>query len=76
MRLGDTYAGLAEDSDELRTGISVTTKREDRPKCVKCGKEMRFTYSPARTNSLRAMQAFRCDGCNATLIWKGKLTVG
>jgi hypothetical protein len=35
-------AGLVEDSDELRTGILVTTKREDRPKRVKCGKEMRL----------------------------------
>ena len=71
MRLGDTYAGLAEDSDMPRIGIFVATKRNERPRCVKCGREMRFTYSLARTDTLRAMQAFRCDGCNETMIWKG-----
>jgi hypothetical protein len=72
IRLGDTYAGLAEDSDEPRTGIFVATKRNERPRCGKCGKEMRFTYSLARTDTLPVMQAFRCDGCDEILIWKGK----
>jgi hypothetical protein len=73
MRLGDTYAGLAEDSDKPGTALFVATKRDDRPKCVKCGEEMRLTYSVARTETLGAMQAFRCDGCNETMIWKGGL---
>jgi hypothetical protein len=70
-RLGDTYAGLADDSGEPRTGIFVATKRDDRPKCVKCGKEMKLAYSLPRTDTLRAMQAFHCDRCNETMIWKG-----
>jgi DNA-directed RNA polymerase subunit RPC12/RpoP len=69
-RLGNTYAGLAEASDKPRTGIFVSTKRNERPRCGKCGKEMRFTYSLPRTDTLRAMQAFRCDRCNETIIWK------
>jgi DNA-directed RNA polymerase subunit RPC12/RpoP len=71
-RLADTYAGLAEGSNNPRTGIFVTAKRNDQPQCMKCGKEMRFTYSLPRTDTLRAMQAFRCDGCNETMIWKEK----
>lgn len=71
-RLGDTYANLAEDRNHPQIGIFVTTERNDRPQCVKCGREMRFTYSLPRTATLRAMQAFRCDGCNETMIWKGK----
>jgi DNA-directed RNA polymerase subunit RPC12/RpoP len=69
-RLGDTYAGLAEPSDQPPAGIFVATERNERPRCVKCGKEMRFTYSLPRTDTLRAMQAFRCDRCNETMIWK------
>jgi hypothetical protein len=68
-RLADTYAGLAEPNNP-RLGIFVTTKRNGRPQCMKCGKEMRFTYSLPRTGTLRAMQAFRCHGCNETIIWK------
>jgi hypothetical protein len=70
--LGDIYAGLAEESDKPRTGIFVATERKDRPQCVKCRKEMRFTYSLPRTETLPAMQAFCCDRCNETMIWKGK----
>lgn len=72
MRLGYTYAGLADEPDKPRTDIFVATKRGDRPQCAKCGLEMRFTYSLPRTDTLRAMQAFRCDSCNETMIWKGK----
>lgn len=75
-RLADTYAGLAEDSNNSRTAIFMTTKRNGLPQCVKCGKVMRFTYSLPRTDTLRAMQAFRCDSCKETMIWKEKLTVG
>jgi hypothetical protein len=71
MRLGDTYAGLAEDSDKPRTDVFVTTEGNDCPNCVKCGKEMRHTYSLPRTDTLRAMRAFRCDSCNKTMICKG-----
>jgi hypothetical protein len=70
-RLGDTYAGLADDSGESRTDIFVASKRDDRPICVKCEKEMKLAYSLPRTDTLRAMQAFHCDHCNETMIWKG-----
>jgi hypothetical protein len=40
------------------------------PPLRECGKEMRFTYSLPRTDTLQAMQAFRCDRCNETMIWK------
>ena len=69
-RLGDSHSGLAEGSEKLRTGIFVPTKRHERPHCVKCGKEMRFTYSVPRTDTIQAMQAFRCDRCNESMIWK------
>jgi DNA-directed RNA polymerase subunit RPC12/RpoP len=69
-RLGDSYTGLAAASDKPRTGIFVPTKRHERPHCVTCGKEMRFTYSLPRTDTLQAMQAFHCDRCNETMIWK------
>jgi DNA-directed RNA polymerase subunit RPC12/RpoP len=69
-RLGDSYTGLAEASDKPRTGIFVPTKRHERPHCVTCRKEMRFTYSLPRTDTLQAMQAFHCDRCNETVIWK------
>jgi hypothetical protein len=69
-RLGDCYSGLAGGSDKSRTGIFVPTKRHERPHCVTWGKEMRFTYSLPRTDTLQAMQAFRCDRCNESMIWK------
>jgi len=71
-RLADTYAKLAEDRIDPQIGTFVTTERNDHPQCRKCGKEMRFTYSLRRTDTLRAMQAFRCEGCGRTMIWKGK----
>ena len=82
IRLGDTYAGLAEDFDKPRTdvfvttegndcaNVFVTTEGNDCANCVKCGREMRHAYSLPRTDTLRAMQAFRCDRCNETMIWK------
>jgi hypothetical protein len=44
-RLGDIYAGLIEDFDKSRTDGFVITGKNDRPNCVKCGKEMRLAYS-------------------------------
>jgi hypothetical protein len=50
-RLGDSYTGFAEAPDKPRTGIFVPTKRHERPHCVTCRKEMRFTYSLPRTDT-------------------------
>jgi DNA-directed RNA polymerase subunit RPC12/RpoP len=69
-RLGNSYSELAEDSDRPRTGIFVPTKRHEVPHCATCGNEMRFTYSLRRTETLQAMQAFHCNRCRETVIWK------
>jgi Tetratricopeptide repeat len=63
MRLGDTYTGLAEDFDKPRAGGSVATERNERPKCVKCGKEMGHTYALPPTDTPGPKQALRCDSC-------------
>ena len=73
-RLGDIYAGLIEDFDKPRTEGFLVTGSSDRPKCVKCGKAMRHTYSLPHTNTLPAMQAFCCDGCRETIICKVSVT--
>jgi DNA-directed RNA polymerase subunit RPC12/RpoP len=70
IRLGNSYAELANVSHGPRIGIFVPTKRHERPHCATCGKEMRSIYSLPRTDTLQAMQAFRCDCCNETVIWK------
>jgi hypothetical protein len=68
-RLGDTYAALAVDSDQPPNAFVPATKYAE-PRCKKCGKEMRLTHSLPRTDIVPAMQAFRCDACGETMIWK------
>jgi hypothetical protein len=69
-RLGDSYAGLAEPSPKSQTRLFVPMKRHERPRCVGCGKDMKLVYSLPRTDTLQSMQAFGCDRCNETMIWK------
>jgi len=71
VRLGDTYAALAAYPDRLlpnpfRSGAN-------NPQCPKCGQRMRLAHSLPRTDFLPAMQAFHCEACGETLIWKGQL---
>jgi predicted RNA-binding Zn-ribbon protein involved in translation (DUF1610 family) len=70
IRLGDTYAALAMDPDRLPPSIFVPTEKYAKPDCKKCGSRMQLIYSFPRTRTLPSMQAFRCDPCGETLIWK------
>jgi predicted RNA-binding Zn-ribbon protein involved in translation (DUF1610 family) len=70
-RLGDTYAALAVDADQPLNAFVPATKYAE-PRCRKCGKQMHVTLTLPRTDIMPAMQAFRCDACGETLIWKGK----
>jgi hypothetical protein len=70
MRLGDTYAALAVDPEKARAGILAPAVKYDDPECPKCRGKMRLTHSLPSTDILPAMQAFRCDACGETLIWK------
>jgi predicted RNA-binding Zn-ribbon protein involved in translation (DUF1610 family) len=72
IRIGDTYSALAEDRDKLRPSIFVPAAKYIHPNCEKCGTKMRLTHSLPRTDIMPAMQAFRCDSCGETLIWKSK----
>jgi hypothetical protein len=71
IRLGDAYAALAVQSDRSLPNVFLPAAKH--PRCEKCGQNMRLAYSLPRTDSLPAMQAFRCDDCAETLIWKGEL---
>jgi hypothetical protein len=70
-RLGDTYNALAVDADQPLNAFVPATKYAE-PQCRKCGKPMHVALSLPRTDIMPAMQAFRCDACRVTLIWKGK----
>jgi hypothetical protein len=70
VHLGDTYAALAIDPDRTPANIFVPTKRFEQPHCKACGGKMRLSYSLPRTRTLPSMQAFHCDRCGETLIWK------
>jgi hypothetical protein len=70
IRLGDTYAALAMDPGRLPPNIFVPTEKYAQPHCKKCGRRMQLAYSFPRTRTLPSMQAFRCDPCGETLIWK------
>jgi predicted RNA-binding Zn-ribbon protein involved in translation (DUF1610 family) len=70
-RLGDAYAALAVDADQPLNAFVPATKYAE-PVCRKCGKDMHVTLSLPRTDIMPAMQAFRCDACGETMIWKGK----
>ena len=73
IRLGDTYAALATDPDRLLPNAFASRKKYVDPVCKKCGQKMQLTHSLPRTEIMPAMQAFRCDACKETLIWKGEV---
>jgi hypothetical protein len=72
-RLGDAYAALAANPDRLLPNLFIPATKYAQPRCKKCGKELRHVLSMPRTDILPAMQAFRCDACDGTVIWKGEL---
>lgn len=75
IRLGDTYAALAVDPERLLPNMLTSAKNRD-ARCRRCGKKMRLTHSLPRTKLMPPMQAFRCDNCGETLIWKGDASPG
>jgi hypothetical protein len=72
-RLGDTYSALAVDADQPLNAFVPASKYAE-PHCKKCGNEMKVALSLPRTDIMPAMQAFRCDPCGETMIWKGQHT--
>jgi len=70
VRLGDTYSALAVDRYRRASNIFVPTKRFEQPRCKVCGRKMRLACALPPTRTLPSMQAFRCDRCGETLIWK------
>jgi hypothetical protein len=68
VRLGDTYSALAEDADAVEPP-AIYVERQ----CEKCGKKVRLTHSLPRTEIMPAVQAFRRDSCDETLIWKSDI---
>ena len=70
VQLGDTYSALAVDRNRRAPNVFVSTKRLDQPHCKVCGRKMRLACALPRTRTLPSMQAFRCDRCGETLIWK------
>jgi hypothetical protein len=71
IRLGDTYAALAVDPRRTLPNVFASRKKHVDPVCRKCGQKMQLTHSLPRTEIMPAMQAFRCDVCRETSIWKG-----
>ena len=70
VRLGDTYASLAVEPDPRAANTFVPFDRLKQPHCKRCGTNMRLAYTLPRTCTLPSMQAFCCDHCGETLIWK------
>jgi hypothetical protein len=73
VRLGDAYSELAETPGTFRERIFSPAEKYAEPRCKQCRKKMRLTHSLPRTDVLPLMQAFRCDACGETLIWKGEI---
>jgi hypothetical protein len=73
VRLGDTYSALAKNPDHARPGTFVPIEKYADPQCEKCGETVKLTHSLPRTEIMPAMQAFHCDTCGETLIWKGEI---
>ena len=71
VRLGDTYSALAVDRNRRAPNVFVPTKRLEQPHCKVCGRKMRLACALPRTRTSPSMQAFRCDRCDETLIWRG-----
>jgi hypothetical protein len=72
VRLGDAYSALAESPGKFRPDLFTPNEKYADPACKKCGQRMKLTQSLPRTEIMPAMQAFRCDACGETLIWKGE----
>jgi hypothetical protein len=72
LLLGDRYAALAIDPNQLPSNIFVPPIRYGEPYCKKCGKEMRLVHYLARIDNLPAVRGFWCKACPQTLIWKGE----
>jgi len=72
VRLGDAYSALAGSPGKFRPGLFTPTEKYADPECKKCGKKMKLTHSLPRTEIMPDIQAFRCDACGETLIWKGE----
>ena len=73
VRLGDAYSDLAETPGTFHERIFRPADKYAEPRCKQCRKKMRLTHSLPRTDVLPLMQAFRCDACGETLIWKGEI---
>ena len=72
VRLGDAYSALAESPGKFRPDLFSPNEKYADPACKKCGKKMKLMQSMPRTEIMPAMQAFRCDACGKTLMWKGE----
>jgi hypothetical protein len=72
VHLGDAYSDLAETLGRFREGIFKPADKYAEPRCPQCRRKMRLAHSLPRTDALPLMQAFRCDACDETLIWKGE----
>ena len=73
VRLGDAYSDLAETPGTVREHIFKPADKYAEPRCRQCRRKMRLTHSLPRTDVLPLMQAFRCDACGETMIWKGEI---
>jgi hypothetical protein len=73
VRLGDAYSELAETPGTVREHIFKPADKYAEPRCRQCRRKMRLTHSLPRTDVLPLMQAFRCDACGETMIWKGEI---
>jgi hypothetical protein len=74
IRLGDAYAALAADPERSLPNIFAPATKNIDPRCELCGQKMKMTHSLPSTKIMPAMEAFRCDTCGETLIWKGDVS--
>jgi hypothetical protein len=72
-RLGDTYSDLANNSDRFQQNLFIPNTKGEQPECKRCGNIMTLTHSLPRTELMSAIQSFRCDQCEETLIWQSKM---
>jgi hypothetical protein len=74
LLLGDTYAALAVNPDQLPPNRFVSPRKYAEPLCKTCGRKMQLAHSLSRTKNLPIVQAFWCEVCRQTLTWKGEPT--
>jgi hypothetical protein len=74
IRLGDAYAALAADPEQVLPNIFAPATKNSEPRCKLCGQKMKMTHSLPSTKIMPAMEAFRCDTCGETLILKGEVS--